>query len=590
MTGAVGEPGENGSGLRSSRWFAGHDVAGLVHRASVRATGISPAGLGDRPTVGICNPWSDLVSCNLHFRALAAAVRRGVAEAGGIPFEFPTLAVGENLMKPTSMLYRNLMAMDVEESIRAYPLDAVVLLAGCDKSIPAELMGAASAGVPAIMVTGGPCAPAHFRGRELGVGTDIWHYTDDVRAGRMTLDEYDQLEAAVIPSYGHCSEMGTASTMSCLAETLGMTLPGTATIPAVDARRQHAAEASGRRAVELATAGPRPAEVLTSAAFDNAITVLMALGGSTNAVVHLLALARRVGIDLPLDRFGEVSRRTPVLANVRPSGEYLFEHLDRAGGVPALLQELAPLLDLDVQTVAGGTLGDRLTAVVNRDEAVLRPFGEPLSPTGGIAVLRGSLAPDGAIIKRSAASPRLFRHRGPAVVFEDVYDVAARIDDTALPVDGDSVLVLRNTGPKGGPGMPEWGQLPIPERLLRRGVDDVVRISDARMSGTAFGTVVLHVSPESAIGGPLLAVRDGDPIVLDVEAGRLDLDLPPGEIQRRLDATPLPPPRYVRGYGALFLAHVGQAHEGCDFDLLRGDGSDAGGPPLGVLRGWIGGW
>ena len=576
--------------LRSARWFSGHDVAGLIHRASVRATGISAAGLGDRPAVGICNPWSDLVSCNLHFRSLAAAARRGVIEAGGIPFEFPALAVGENLMKPTSMLYRNLMAMDVEESIRAYPLDAVVLLGGCDKSIPAELMGAASAGVPAIMVTGGPCAPAYFHGREIGVGTDIWHYTDDVRAGRMTLDEYDELEAAVIPSYGHCSEMGTASTMACIAEALGMTLPGTATIPAVDARRHHAAEASGRRAVEMATAGPRPAQILTESAFDNAITVLMALGGSTNAVVHLLALARRVGVELLLDRFSEISRRTPVLANVRPSGEHLFEALDRAGGVPALLRELTPIVDLGAATVSGGSLGDQVAGAENRDPEVLRVFHEPLSPEGGIAVLRGTLAPDGAIIKRSAASPRLFRHRGPAVVFEDIYDVVARIDDPALPVDENSVLVLRNTGPKGGPGMPEWGQLPIPAKLLRQGVDDIVRISDARMSGTAFGTVVLHVSPESAVGGPLLVVENGDPIVLDVEAGRLDLDLPTAEIARRLSEAPLPRPQYTRGYGALFLAHVLQAHEGCDFDILRGDGSDAGGSPLGILRGWVGGW
>ena len=493
-------------------------------------------------------------------------------------------------MKPTSMLYRNLMAMDVEESIRAYPLDAVVLLGGCDKSIPAELMGAASAGVPAIMITGGPCAPAYFRGRELGVGTDIWHYTDDVRAGRMSLDAFDELEAAVIPSYGHCSEMGTASTMACLAEALGMTLPGTATIPAVEARRHHAAEASGRRAVEMASAGPRPAEIITKEALDNAITVLMALGGSTNAVVHLLALARRVGVDLPLDRFSEISSRTPVLANVRPSGEHLFENLDRAGGVPALIRELAPIIDLRTSTVSGHTLGDQIAGAENHDHSVLRAYGDPLSPEGGITVLRGTLAPNGAIIKRSAASPRLFRHSGPAVVFEDIYDVAARIDDPALPIDEISVLVLRNTGPKGGPGMPEWGQLPIPEKLLKRGVDDIVRVSDGRMSGTAFGTVVLHVSPESAVGGPLLIVRNGDRIVLDVEGGRLDLDLPANEIAQRLSEASLPPPQYTRGYGALFLEHVLQAHEGCDFDLLRGDGSDRGDPPLGILRGWIGGW
>lgn len=583
------EQGEK-SRLRSARWFSGHDVAGFIHRASVRATGTSPRGLGDRPVIGICNPWSDLVSCNLHFRALAAAVRRGVVDAGGIPFEFPTIAVGENLMKPTSMLYRNLMSMDVEESIRSYPLDAVVLLGGCDKSVPAELMGAASAGIPAIMITGGPCGPAHFRGRELGVGTDIWRYTDDVRAGRMSLEEYDELEAAVIPSYGHCSEMGTASTMASVTEALGMTLPNTAAIPALNAQRHHAAEASGRRAVEMATDGPRPAQVMTPASFDNAITTLMALGGSTNAVVHLIAIANRLGIELRLDRFDEISRRTPVLANVRPSGAHLFEAVGRAGGIPALLRELGELIDTDVLTVSGRTLGEQIEDAITLDPDVIRPANDPLRAQGGIGIVRGTLAPNGALIKLSAASPHLFKHRGRAVVFDDIYDVAARIDDDALEVDETSVLVLRNSGPRGGPGMPEWGQIPVPSKLLRRGVTDMVRISDARMSGTAFGTVVLHVSPESAVGGPLLAVRDGDPIVLDVEARRLDLDIPGEEIAQRLAETPLPEPKYTRGYGALFLQHVQQAHLGCDFDLLGFDGSEARTEPHGILRGWIGGW
>ena len=576
--------------LRSSRWFSGHDVAGFIHRASVRATGTSPRGLGERPVVGICNPWSDLVSCNLHLRSLAAAVRRGIIDAGGIPFEFPTISVGENLMKPTSMLYRNLMAMDVEESMRAYPLDAVVLLGGCDKSVPAELMGAASAGLPSILVTGGPCAPAHFRGRELGVGTDIWRYTDDVRAGRMSLDEYDELEAAVMPSYGHCSEMGTASTMASLTEVLGMTLPNTAAIPALNVRRNHAAEASGRRAVEMATQGPRPADVMSTASFDNAITALMALGGSTNAVIHLVAIAGRVGIDLPLHRFDEISRRTPVIANIRPSGDHLFEAVDRAGGIAALLLELGDLIDLDARTVSGCSLGEQIEGAVNRDREVIRCVDEPLRPQGGIGVVHGTLAPNGALIKLSAASPALFRHRGRAVVFEDIYDVAARIDDEALDVDETSVLVLRNSGPRGGPGMPEWGQIPVPSKLLKRGVTDMVRISDARMSGTAFGTVVLHVAPESAVGGPLLVVRDGDPIVLDVEERRLDLDLPASEIAARLAKTPLPAPKYTRGYGALFLQHILQADRGCDFDVLRYDGSEKDTEPHGILRGWIGGW
>jgi dihydroxy-acid dehydratase len=557
----------------------------------VHSEGISRAALDGRPVVGICNSWSELVNCNLHFRGLAESVKRGVLLAGGLPLEFPTISLGENLMKPTAMLFRNLMAMDVEESIRGYPLDAVVLLGGCDKTVPAQLMGAASANVPAIMLTGGPAQPAVFRGRELGAGTDLWHYVDELRAGRMTDAEFDQLEAAATPSYGHCNELGTASTMTSLVEALGMCLPGTATIPAVDAARHRAAEATGTRAVSLAREQLRPAEILTAGAFDNAITLLMALGGGTNAVVHLLALAGRVGVSLTLDRFDQLSRQTPLLANVRPSGEHLFERLHHAGGIPAVLRELGPLVDGQTRSVTGRTLGDEIAGADVLDRGVIAAFGEPRAPEGGIAILRGNLAPGGAIIKRSAASASLLRHRGPAVVFEDVYDVQARIDDPALDVAPDSVLVLRNSGPKGGPGMPEWGQIPIPAKLLRAGVTDMVRVSDARMSGTAFGTVVLHVAPESAAGGPLAAVRDGDPIVLDVEARRLDLDLPAGEIDRRLSETELRPPAYTRGYGALFLEHVLQANEGCDFDFLRATpGEAAESEPLGLLHGWVGGW
>ena len=476
--------------------------------------------------VGICNSWSELVNCNLHFRSLAQAVKRGVLQAGGLPLEFPTISLGENLMKPTTMLYRNLMAMDVEESLRSYPLDAVVLLGGCDKTVPAQLMGAASADIPAIMVTGGPSQAAWFRGRQLGVGTDLWHYADEFRAGRMTRAEFDELEAAATPSYGHCNEMGTASTMTSLVEALGMCLPGTAAIPAVDARRLRAAEATGARAVAMAVSGPRPTEVLSAEALDNAITLLMAIGGSTNAVIHLLALAGRVGVPLSLDRFDELSRRTPVLVNVRPSGEHLVEQLFHAGGVPAVLKELATLLHGDAVTVTGNTLAEEWAAAEVLDPDVIAPLGSPFGAEGAVAVVRGSLAPDGAVVKQSAASSVLLRHRGPALVFEDIGDLAARIDDPALEVSPDSVLVLRNAGPHGAPGMPEWGQIPIPSKLLRTGVTDMVRISDARMSGTAFGTVVLHVAPEAAVGGPLGAVRSGDPIVLDVPARRLELDLP----------------------------------------------------------------
>ena len=532
--------------------------------------------------IGICNSWSELVHCNLHLRALAAAVKRGVLDAGGLPLEFPTMSLGENLMKPSAMLYRNLMSMDVEESIRSNPLDAVVLVGGCDKTVPAQLMGAASANVPAIMLTGGPSRPTVFHGRELSSGTDLWHYADEVRVGRMTQAEFDELEHASAPGPGHCNEMGTASSMAAVVEALGMSLPGTATIPAADPERLRAAEATGARAVGLAQERLAPSRILTAGAFDNAITLLMAIGGGTNAVIHLLAIAGRAGVPLTLDRFHELSGRTPMLVNVRPAGEHLVEQLHGAGGIPAVLGELGDLINLDVVTVAGGPLA---TAGV-KDRSVIAP----LQPEGGIAVVRGTLAPDGALIKRSAASPQLLTHRGRAVVFESVYDVAARIDDPALGIDADSVLVLRNAGPRGGPGMPEWGQVPIPKRLLERGVTDMVRVSDARMSGTAFGTVVLHVAPEAAAGGPLRAVQTGDPIGLDVDEQRLDLDVPADEIDRRLAELGRAEPAYRRGYGALYLQHVLQANEGCDFDFLRGRSDENSTEPLGLLSGWVGGW
>jgi dihydroxy-acid dehydratase len=577
--------------LRSARWFAGEDLSGFLHRTSVHVEGISRASLRGRPVVGVCNSWSELVSCNLHFRGLADAVKRGILLAGGLPLEFPTISLGENLMKPTTMLFRNLMSMDVEECIRAYPLDAVVLLGGCDKTVPAQLMGAASAGIPSIMATGGPAPAARFRGKMLSTGTDLWHYVEDLRSGRMTREEFDELEDVATRPCGHCNEMGTASSMTCVVEALGMCLSGTATIPALDAGRQQAAEETGRRAVELAREGLRPAEILTAEAFDNAITLLAGIGGSTNVVLHLLALAGRVGVPLSLERFDELSRRTPLLVNVLPSGEHLIEDLHEAGGVPAVMRELESLLHLDALTVSGRTVGVELAGANTPDRAVVSAVAKPLAPEGGIAVLRGSLAPDGAVIKRSAASAELLRHRGPAVVFEDVYDVQNRIDDPALDVSPESVLVLRNSGPKGGPGMPEWGQVPIPQKLLRAGVTDMVRVSDARMSGTAFGTVVLHVAPESAVGGPIALLEDGDPIVLDVEERRLDIDVPAAELRRRAERISRPEPKYRRGYGALFLSHVLQANEGCDFDFLRAlPGTEAETEPFGLLSGWIGGW
>lgn len=580
------------SDLRSARWFGPHDLTGFVHRTAIQAEGFSRFAIKDRPVIGIANSWSELVNCNIHFRLLADAVKRGVLIAGGLPLEFPTISLGESLMKPSAMQFRNLMAMDVEESIRAYPLDAIVLLGGCDKTVPAQLMGAASADIPTIMLTGGPQEPAHFRGKQLGVGTDTWRYADELRAGRMTQEDFDELEAAAKPTAGHCSEMGTASTMTSIVEALGMCLPGTASIPAVDSRRASAAEATGRRAVEMALSqGPKPSEVLTAEAFDNAITLLMAVGGSTNAVVHLLALARRVGVDLQLDRFHQISQRTPRIVNVRPSGEYLVKQLFEVGGIAAVLKELDPLLNTEAITVSGATLGQGYATAPDPDGAVISSLEEPFDAAGGIAVVRGSLAPNGAVIKRSAASPELLQHRGPAVVFEDIYDLGRRIDDPDLDITEDSVLVLRNSGPVGAPGMPEWGMLPIPQHLLRKGVRDIVRVSDARMSGTAFGTTVLHVAPESAVGGPLAAVRDGDPIVLDVANQRLDLDIPADEIERRLAETKRPEPKYRRGYGRLYLDHVLQADEGCDFDFLQGlPDEEPQRLPYGLMSGWQGGW
>ena len=576
--------------LRSSRWFAPQDLFGFLHRTALRSEGLSDASISDRPVVGIANSHSELVNCNLHFDALSAAVKRGVQAAGGLALEFPTISLSEMLTKPTTMLYRNLMSMDIEEMIRSSPLDAVVLVGGCDKTVPAQLMGAASAGVPAIALTGGPMQPGNFRGRRIGAGTDIWRYTDDLRAGRMSAAEYAALEAATRPGVGHCSEMGTASTMATLSEALGMSLPGSAAVPATDARRGSLAEETGRRAVELARSGPRPAEVLTLEAFENAVTVLAAVAGSTNAVLHLIALAGRLGVDLPLKRFDEIAARTPVLSNVQPAGEYLFEDLERAGGVTALLAELAPLLHLDALTVTGRTMGENIAGAETWDRDVLRSLEAPLQPAGGLAVLRGSLAPDCAVIKASAASADLLQHRGPALVFDGIDDLLARIDDPDLPVVPATVLVLRGAGPKGAPGMPEWGMLPIPRKLLAEGVTDMVRISDARMSGTGYGTVVLHTAPESAVGGPLGAVEDGDEILLDVSARRLELCVAPSEISRRLAERPLPDPPYRRGYGSIYLEHVLQADAGADFDVLRHRPGDAGTEPHGLLEGWISGW
>jgi L-arabonate dehydrase len=555
--------------LRSRQWFGVDNLQGLTHRAYLRAEGFTGRAFDGRPVVGICNSWSELTNCNAHLRQVAEAVKRGVWEAGGFPLEFPTISLGEVLMKPTTMLYRNLMAMDVEECIRAYPLDSVVLLCGCDKTTPAQLMGAASAEVPAIMVPGGPMLRGMFRGQPIGSGTDSRRFWAEKRAGRLSDEAWCEIESCLSRSAGHCMVMGTASTMTSLVEALGMTLPGCANIPAADSRRLAIAEESGRRAVTLAREGPRPAEVLTREAFENAIRVNMAIGGSTNAIIHLVAIAGRVGIKLPLELFDEISRATPFITNVRPSGEFLMEDMYYAGGLPAVLKELEPMLHRDAPTVTGRSIGENIARAECFNRSVIRTLGEPLNPQGGTVILRGNLAPEGAVLKQTAASPHLLQHKGRAVVFESYGDLCARVDDPNLDADENSVLVMKNGGPKGAPGMPEWGDLPIPKRLLEAGVLDMVRLSDARMSGTAYGTVALHISPESAVGGPLAIVRNGDLIELDVPGRRLELLVPASEIKQRLAEWRPTAPHYARGYGKMFLEHILQAHEGCDFDYLR---------------------
>ena len=557
--------------LRSRTWFGRRDLDGFIHRSWLKTEGFSDILFDGRPVVGIANSWSEMTNCNAHLRQVADAVKRGVLSAGGFPLEFPTISLGEVLMKPTTMLFRNLMAMDVEECIRAYPMDSVVLLSGCDKTTPAMLMGAISADIPSIMLTGGPMLRGEWRGERLGSGTDAWRLWAERRAGNLTDEELSEAESCMHRSAGHCMVMGTASTMASVVEALGMTLPGNAAVPAPDSRRLRLAELTGRRAVEMALAGgPRPSEILTAQAFDNAIRVLHAIGGSTNAVIHLMAFAGRLGLPLRLERFDELSRTTPFLVNLKPSGTYLMEDFYYAGGLPAVVNELLPLLHGDALTVNGKTIAENTAGARCYNRDVIRPLAEPLGAEGGLVVLFGNLCPDGAILKQSAASPHLLRHRGKAVVFSDHADLHRRIDDPNLPVDEHSVLVLQHAGPKGAPGMPEWGAAPIPRRLLERGVRDMVRISDARMSGTSYGTVVLHVAPESAVGGPLALVKDGDEIELDVPARTLTLRVPDEELARRRAAWRPRPPHFTRGYGHLFLEHVLQANEGADFDFLRG--------------------
>ena len=556
--------------LRSHRWFWAEGVRPFTHRSRTKQLGFSTDDFKGKPVIAILNTWSDANTCHAHFRTRAEEVKRGVWQAGGFPMEMPVLSIGETYMKPSPMLYRNLLAMDAEELLRANPIDGVVLMGGCDKTVPGLVMGATSMNLPAIFLPAGPMLRGNYRGGVLGSGSDAWKYWAELRAGTIDDCAWREVEDGIARSPGTCMTMGTASTMAIATEALGLSLPGAASIPAVDSNHSRLATASGRRIVEMVLEDQRPRDVLTAEAFDNAIRVVMSAGGSTNALIHLVAMAGRAGVELALERFDSLSRTTPRLANIRPSGEYLMEDFHYAGGLRGLMARLTDLLHMEAPTVAGGALRESLEGALVHNDAVIATREKPLGSEGGLAVLRGNLAPDGAVIKHSAMEPRLRRHSGKAIVFSDYNDLDRRIDDPALGATADSVLVLQNAGPLGGPGMPEWGMLPIPKPLLQQGVRDMLRISDARMSGTSYGACVLHVAPESFVGGPLALVKDGDLIELDVDARRLEQRVSDEELARR--PAPGKPPVFPhpRGYGALYARHVTQANQGCDFDFLQG--------------------
>jgi L-arabonate dehydrase len=559
--------------LRSTAWFGHPDRDGFLHRSWMKNQGF-PADLFDgRPVIGICNTWSELTPCNAHLRDLAERVRRGVYEAGGFPLEFPVFSTGESNLRPTAMLFRNLAAMDAEEAIRGNPIDGVVLMTGCDKTTPALLMGAASCDVPAIVCSGGPMLNGRFRGTEIGSGTDVWRFAEEVKAGEMSLEDFMDAEACMSRSPGHCMVMGTASTMNSMAEALGMSLPGCAAIPAVDSRRRVIAQLTGRRIVEMVKEDLRISKILRRENFLNAVRANGALGGSTNAVIHLIAIAGRVpGVEFGLDDWDRYGREVPTLVDIMPSGRFLMEDYYYAGGLPAVLRALGEhgMLDKDAPTVTGRSIWANVKDAINWNSEVIRAWGNPHTAEGGIVVLRGNLAPDGAVLKPSAATPALMSHRGRAVVFETIEDYKAKINDESLDVDETCVLVLKNCGPKGYPGMAEVGNMGLPPKVLRKGVRDMVRISDARMSGTAYGTVVLHVCPEAATGGPLALVQDGDVVELDVAAGALRLEVDEAELARRRAAWMPPEPAMTSGYQKLYVDHVLQASEGADLDFLRG--------------------
>jgi dihydroxy-acid dehydratase len=555
--------------LRSHRWYGVNDLRSFGHRSRTAQMGYSRSDYAGKPVIAIINTWSDINSCHSHFRQRAEEVKRGVWQAGGFPVEMPAISLAEPFQKPTTMLYRNLLAMETEELLRSYPADGCVLMGGCDKTTPALVMGALSMNLPSIFIPAGPMLRGDFRGNFLGSGSDTWKYWAELRAGNITEDDWRGVEDGIARSPGHCMTMGTASTMTSAAEAMGLTLSGAASIPAPDSRHAQMATQSGKRIVEMVWEDLRVRDIVDARAIDNAVTAVLALGGSTNAIVHLIAVARRAGVPLDLERFDALARRTPVLANIRPSGKYLMEDFYYAGGLRGLLSQLTDLLDRTALTVSGRTLGENLEGAAVFHDDVIRPRTNPLVERDGLAVLRGNLAPDGAVIKPAAMEAHLQRHTGRAVVFKDYNDMAKRIDDPSLEVDKDSVIVLQSAGPQGAPGFPEWGQLPIPKKLLQQGVRDMLRISDARMSGTSYGACVLHVAPESFVGGPLAFVRDGDSIELDVPGRKLTLKVSDAELAKRRAAWKQPQPHYVRGFGTLYLKHVTQANEGCDFDFLE---------------------
>ncbi|CAE6711347.1 6-deoxy-6-sulfo-D-gluconate dehydratase [Paraburkholderia domus] len=567
--------------LRSHRWYGVNDLRSFGHRSRTAQMGYSREEYAGKPVIAILNTWSEINACHTHFKQRVEEVKRGIWQAGGFPVELPVQTLAEPFQKPTTMLYRNFLAMEAEETLRSYPADGVVLMGGCDKTTPALLMGAISMDLPAIFLPAGPMLRGNWNGVTLGSGSDGWKYWAELRAGTITEEDWQGVEGGIARSPGHCMTMGTASTMTSAAEALGFTLPGFASIPAADSRHAQMAAKTGMRIVEMVWEDLKPSDLITGGSIDNAVTTCLALSGSTNAIVHMIALARRAGIELTLDRYDDISRRTPVLANVRPTGAYLMEDFFYAGGLPAMLAELGDLIDRSQKTVNGRTLGENLEGATIFNDEVIRRRSAPLLPNNGLAVLRGNIAPDGAVIKPGAAEPQLLVHTGRAVVFKDYNDMAARIDDEALDIDENCVIVLQHAGPVGAPGMPEWGQLPIPRKLLQKGVRDMVRISDARMSGTSYGACVLHVAPESFIGGPLALVQSGDLIELDVPRRLLNLLVPDEELARRKAAWVKPEPRFTRGYGALHQVHVLQANKGCDFDFLQRGGAqpDAAGEP-----------